>query len=529
MSAPTETINLVLAALGGEGGGVLTDWVIEVAEREGWLCQSTSLAGVAQRTGATIYYLEMYPRDAIPDDTRPVMSLFPAQGDIDIAIASEIAEAGRMVQRGFVTPEKTTLIASDHRVYGITEKIDVGDGVVDADALRAIAGRYARDYIHFDMLALANEHQTVISAVLFGALAGSGVLPFARDTYEAVIVASGKAVAQNTAAFEASYARAQSRGVEEYVPEANVPEEATGQEPAFPPATSEAGRRLLARIQALPSGCREVIYLGVIKLVDYQDHDYAAAYLDTVEQLAAHDPGANDPEGSDGELTREFARYLALLMAFEDIPRVAQLKTRSGRMDKVRAEVKAEEGQLLHVTEFFRPRVEEICSMLPARLGRRALASSLVWRLLRPLTGGRKLRTNTVSVFLTLRTLAGLRRWRRGTLAYAMAHALIERWVQQVQRAAATGNLAQARELVECGRLVKGYGDTHARTSGQLHAILECVENDPELPADRIAVLREAAFADDDNTAFTAALSGTDVSDTDADAGATSVTLAQAG
>jgi Pyruvate/2-oxoacid:ferredoxin oxidoreductase gamma subunit len=146
-----------------------------------------------------------------------------AQGDIDIAIASEIAEAGRMVQRGFVTPERTTLIASDHRVYGITEKEHLGDGIVDASVLQAVAGRYARDYIHYDMLSLANEHGTVISAVLLGALAGAGVLPFAKDSYRTVISATGKAVASNLAAFEASYQRASSRGVEQFQPAAAAP------------------------------------------------------------------------------------------------------------------------------------------------------------------------------------------------------------------------------------------------------------------------------------------------------------------
>jgi indolepyruvate ferredoxin oxidoreductase beta subunit len=135
-----RTINMVAAALGGEGGGVFTNWVIGVAEREDWLCQTTSLAGVAQRTGATIYYLEFFPRSAVTEQT-PVMSLFPAQGDIDIAIASEVAEAARMVQRGFVTAERTTLIASDHRVYSIAEKAELGDGTIDPLVLQEIAGR----------------------------------------------------------------------------------------------------------------------------------------------------------------------------------------------------------------------------------------------------------------------------------------------------------------------------------------------------------------------------------------------------
>ena len=49
------------SAIGGQGGGVLTDWIVALAERNGWLAQSTSVPGVAQRTGATIYYIEMLP------------------------------------------------------------------------------------------------------------------------------------------------------------------------------------------------------------------------------------------------------------------------------------------------------------------------------------------------------------------------------------------------------------------------------------------------------------------------------------
>ena len=108
MSTTVRTTNMLVAALGGEGGGVLTNWLIEVAQQAGWHCQSTSLAGVAQRTGATIYYLEFLPRDAGP--WPPVMGLFPAQGDIDIAVTSEIAEAGRMLSRGFVSPDRTCLL-----------------------------------------------------------------------------------------------------------------------------------------------------------------------------------------------------------------------------------------------------------------------------------------------------------------------------------------------------------------------------------------------------------------------------------
>ncbi len=489
-----RTINMVAAALGGEGGGVFTNWVIGVAERENWLCQTTSLAGVAQRTGATIYYLEFFPRSAVADQ-QPVMSLFPAQGDIDIAIASEVAEAARMVQRGFVTADRTTLIASDHRVYSIAEKTELGDGTIDPAVLQDIAGRYAQDYIHYDMLALANEHGAVISAVLLGALAGSGVLPFSRASFEAEIRDTGKAVDVNMAAFDASFQRAASRGVAQYEPPAAT-------EPDFhlPQATSAEGAGLLERLEAFPASCTEILYHGLEKCVDYQDYAYAHQYLDELQQVLELDDGDRDYY-----LTRETGRYLALWMCFEDIPRVAQFKTRAQRMDKVREEVRAEQDQLFDVTEFFRPRVEEMAALLPPSLGNWVLKSGWCRKFLNLFTGGKQLRTNTVSVFLTLRLLAGLRRFRRGMLGYQHEHSMINRWLAAL-RDAARRDPALAQALADCGRLVKGYGDTRARTTSQMVAILERAEAGGSLSATIVEQWRSKALADDSGEAFSEAL-----------------------
>ena len=318
---------MIVAALGGEGGGVLTTWLIEVAKRSGWHCQSTSLAGVAQRTGATVYYLEFVPR--LSNQPEPVMSLFPAQGDIDIAVTSEIAEAGRMISRGFVSPERTTLISSDHRVYGITEKSDTTDGTADTAFILNLSTRYANRFVHFDMLELVQRHGTVISAGLLGAIAGAEVLPFHRETYSQILD-SGKGAVANRAAFDESFERAQSGGVALYDPDPP---------PTFtlPEATTPLGFRLLPLISALPTEVHEIVYHAVLRLVDYQDEAYAAEFIQRVQQVAAADAGRG---GYD--LTQETARWLALWMAFEDIPRVAQLKCRPAREAEIREEVRAE-------------------------------------------------------------------------------------------------------------------------------------------------------------------------------------------
>ena len=120
-------IKLAIMAVGGQGGGVLANWITDMAVAEGWHAQSTAVAGVAQRTGATIYYIEMAP-DA---GRAPVFSLAPAAGDVDILIAAEWMEAGRAVMRGFVTPDRTTLIASTHRALSVAEKMVPGDGIAE--------------------------------------------------------------------------------------------------------------------------------------------------------------------------------------------------------------------------------------------------------------------------------------------------------------------------------------------------------------------------------------------------------------
>src|SRR5262245_317588 len=151
-------ITLLIAALGGEGGGVLTEWIVAAAAQAGYPVQSTSIPGVAQRTGATTYYIEILPvnlRDL--GGKRPVMALTPGVGDIDIAVASELLEAGRTVANGFVTPDRTHVIASLSRFYAMDEKIAMGDGRFDQDRLIKVIKEHAKDALLVDMASLAKR------------------------------------------------------------------------------------------------------------------------------------------------------------------------------------------------------------------------------------------------------------------------------------------------------------------------------------------------------------------------------------
>ena len=213
MTLPQRPVTVLIAALGGEGGGVLADWIIAAATERDYPVQSTSIPGVAQRTGATTYYVEIYPAKLSDlDGKRPVMTLTPAPSYVDIMVASELLEAARAMQNGFITPDRTTLIASTHRIYTVAEKMQMGDGRFDDAVVVKAAHALAKRAVLFDMQTQAQTAGTVISAVMFGALAGSGALPLSRGDCEAAIRAGGKGAEASLKGFAAGFDAAAAGG-----------------------------------------------------------------------------------------------------------------------------------------------------------------------------------------------------------------------------------------------------------------------------------------------------------------------------
>jgi indolepyruvate ferredoxin oxidoreductase beta subunit len=470
--APARALSVAILAMGGEGGGVLADWLVDLAEQNGYVAQTTSVPGVAQRTGATIYYAEMFP-DPGPDSPPPVLALMPVPGDVDVVIASELMEAGRAVQRGLVTPDRTTFVLSTNRVFAMTEKIVPGDGRADAAKLLAACRRAAQRMVAADMQALAEAHGSVISAALFGALAGSEALPFTRAQFEDAIRRAGVGVNSSLAAFAAGYAAAQLD-----LPVAAVP-------------------------AALPAAA--VIEEGVRRLTDYQDAAYAQTFLDRLAPIRALDQAHGDGSFL---LLDETARGLALWMSYEDTVRVADLKIRATRFARVRREVRAAPDQLVRIKEFLHPRVQEIADTLPAGLGRRLLASAAARRLVERLASrGLVVETSSVGGFLLLWLVAGLRRWRRGSLRFAVESARIEAWLARIATLAPI-DYRLAAEVAQCQRLVKGYGDTHERGWANFTRVMAAVEQlrGRDDAAAAVRRLCDAALADETGGKLAAAL-----------------------
>jgi indolepyruvate ferredoxin oxidoreductase beta subunit len=483
-----KPINVAILAMGGEGGGVLADWLLQVGERGGYLAQTTSVPGVAQRTGTTIYYLELFPRSALPEPGQlPVLGLMPMPGDIDLVVASELMEAGRAIQRGLVTPDRTHLVASTHRVYSITEKTALGDGRVDAEAIVQGCKTAARKFTGFDMARLAEANKSVISAALLGAVAGSQALPFAREAYEDAIRGDGISVSASLAAFSAGYAAAEGRG---------------------DPDTTAGERRDRAPIKLDPalsnirsSEVRTLVMAGVERTADYQDERYAREYIEWLKPFIV----LAECRGDAGEqLLSEVARQLALGMTYEDTVRVAELKIRSARFDRVRAEVGADPDQIVEIVEFMHPRAEEIADTMPAAIGRWLLRNRLAKALVTRLTSrGRMVRTTSLHGFLLLYGVASLKPFRRGSLRYDREMRFLTEWLEIVRRAAGI-DLSLATGLAHLRNLVKGYGDTYERGRFKYQTICSFVSEDLGSPsaATHLRALIAAAEKDENGAAL---------------------------
>jgi len=485
-------ITVAVVALGGEGGGVLADWIVDLAQHGGYLAQATSVPGVAQRTGATIYYVELFPEAAAQAAGRaPVLALMPVPGDVDVVLASELMEAARAIERGFVTPERTLLIASSHRVFAMTEKIALADGRVDAAALLAACREAARELVAFDMAALADATGSVLSAVLFGALAGSGALPFPRTAFEAAIRRGQVGVERSLAAFAAGFAAAQ---------EGDVPAAAS-----LAPDTRAAPRALRDLLDAaardFDGDARAIVLAAIERLAEFQDLSYARQFL---ARLARFQEIERHHGNGSGALLAETARQLALAMAYEDTIRVAELKIRASRFARVREEVKIEDGQILEIAEFFHPRTQEIADTLPAPLGRWLLRTRWARALLdRATRKGRVIKTTSVSGFLLLYVLAKLKRLRRRSLRFPAEQAALSHWLNLVAATART-DYPLAVEVARMRNLVKGYGDTRERGQGKfdkLAALLPRLLGRSDSGATLEALIR-AALADEHGQAL---------------------------
>lgn len=507
MSTNKQPISLLLCALGGEGGGILTDWLVETARHAGYPAQATSIPGVAQRTGATTYYLEVFPVPmAELGGRRPVFGLNPLPGRLDALVSSELLETGRQIINGLASAAHTLVISSSARALTTGEKMVMGDGRRDPVELLALVNTHSRARHVLDMAALTKQAGTVVSAVMLGAIAGSGLLPFARRDYETVIGESGGSAKASLRGFALAFDAVQAqRAQTAYV------EQVLADEPA--PAPQQA-RLPEALRREFPLEVHELMALGHARVCEYQNAAYGERYAARLRRVLAAEK-LGDPQNLHGHRTTvEMARWIALWMAFDDIVLVADLKSRASRQARVRGEVKAGSDDLLRVYDHFKPGAPEFAAMLPASLAQRVLAwdrqrvaaGKTPWAL--PL----KIGTHSVLGMLALRGLAATKRLRPLGSRFHTEQALIDRWLDAVVQLTAM-HAPLGHEVALCGRLIKGYGSTNERGKDNLLHIIDHLAlpalGDPFSAAQRcqaVAAARNAALSDEAGKALDLAL-----------------------
>jgi indolepyruvate ferredoxin oxidoreductase beta subunit len=337
---------------------------------------------------------------------------------------------------------------------------------------------------------------------MLGAIAGSGRLPIPAEEFEQAIRIGDRAVEDNLRGFRAGLAAAR-RGADH----ASGPAKGSLSVGATPVTMLEQ-----EIVETMPAAAREVIVTGVYRLAAYQDLAYARLYLDRLQPIRR----ADQASGAEGRLMRETARHLAVRMSYEDVIRVAQAKTDPARLARIEAAMGVKPAQPFAVAEFLKPGIEELCSVLPPTLAGRILRHARRQGWLDRVHWGMEINTVSISGYLRLRLLTGLRRWRRKTFRFQEEQAAIEAWLALIVDGARL-SATVALEVAGCARLIKGYGDTLKRGNANYQVIEQRVIR-PALAAklnsgqaaDAIASACAAALADPDGKSLTRCLADID-------------------
>jgi indolepyruvate ferredoxin oxidoreductase beta subunit len=203
--------------------------------------------------------------------------------------------------------------------------------------------------------------------------------------------------------------------------------------------------------------------LAAERLRDYQNADYAEQYRQRMSSLmqASTETVGGDPQAIQAVLI-EAARTLALWMSYEDVIRVADLKTRASRLLRIRQEVAAKDTDIVRIHEHLSPGLDEIAAIAPVAFGRWLRSRARRTHPVGARGKGLTLHTTSVCGFAALRLLGALRGLRPKSLRFMEEQAAIEQWLQAL-RLGIAHHSAWALSLAQLPQLRKGYSDTWER------------------------------------------------------------------
>ncbi len=472
MQTDNNIIKILIPAVGGQGGGVMTEWLVTAFINDGYEVQSISLPGLSQRAGSTVNYIEAYKSD---NSDNIIFSQYPIPGDVDIIICQEFLELGRVLQEGYGS-DKTTIVSSTHRIYSTPEKLPVSSGVFSNEKIQNLAEEFSSIFIGIDALQIAKDNDMeylAINAIIFGAMCASGSLPLSTDTLKKAIEQVGIAVGNNLKAFNVGIDQIRDNLISAPKRRLDLDKFIDDKTQAirdeykadFMILTEYIGKNYSDNLQ---------LYLieAVHRLIDYQNPDYARKYLDIVSKILKTD------HTEDSQLTVNFAKNLALLMSFEDGIRVAELKVKSVRFENIKKEMQINSNQIISITDYLKPDSYEIYGLLPNFIINpiKILIDNtpliMLKRINKSVTFAQKPRTSSIFGFLRLYMLSKLKFMRPFSHRYHNEYKNINKYVERTIRY--TGQNKQLGLLVSrSGSLIKGYGDVRRKTTDIFNRFLD--------------------------------------------------------
>ena len=465
----------------------MTDWLVNTARIANTPIQATSIPGVAQRTGATTYYLELMT-STTNVAKHPVFGLSPLPGQIDLLISSELLETGRQISNGMSSPTQTCVISSSNRTLTTQERMGLADSRIPEQELIELIQQFSRNHHLLDMAQLAKESGTIISSVMLGCIAACGLLPFKKEHYEKAIQgASGELSASQKASLEGF--RRGWDAIEQHQNNSKFVESLLHSiETVADQQTSVIDSELISDeiLKKFPAQVHEILKLGYARLVEYQNLEYANLYIEKVLTVCKAEEKANQIQTDSSStaapdpwaITNEAARWTALWMAFDDIVRVAQLKIKQKRFDQIRKDTKAQSGDILKVYDHFKPGIPEIAGLLPLPIADKLLRweQSRIRSGHQPLELKLKVDTSSITGTLALRFLSQLKWLRRFGRRYKLELLGIDSWLECILQSTQSDK-ALGLEVAACGRLIKGYGSTNERAHENLSYILKSLSD----------------------------------------------------
>lgn len=467
-------IKILIPAVGGQGGGVLTEWIYQALLLESYEVQTISLPGLAQRTGSTVYYIEAYPAEV---SNKIIFSQYPVPGDINIIVAQEFLELGRVLEQGYGS-NKTTIVSSTHRVYSTLEKLPISGGIYSDEKLSAIARQFSSKFIGINSLEIARTNglgDLAINAILLGVLSASNTIPISKDSFIKSIENANVAVESNLNAFDVGY---------EYFIKSDISAKELKSDSenfgaySISDKDNEKLYELFKNLEGVyPSYLNSLLKEALVRLSDYQDVEYATKYLGLINEIKSIEKKNSEKEF---KLLEIVIKNLALMMSYEDGIRVSELKVRSSRFARIEEEMSIKGNQVYSVRDYLKPDAEEIYGLLPNILVRpvvRFMDSDIfkrIWKKDKLLTLGQTPRTNSFFGYLRLWTLSRFKFIRPYSYRYKNEHLIIKKYIESIEKYG-NSDYELGCIVAKSGSIIKGYGKVRRRTINTFHRFLDNV------------------------------------------------------